>query len=320
MRRTVVAAIAAVCCAGAPVHARFPERTITLVVPYSAGGPADTIARPVAHHLSQTLGQQVVIENVTGAGGTLGTARVAKAAPDGYTLLIHNLGLAAAPQFFKALSYDTETSLAPIGLINSGPMVLVGRKTLAANSAADLWRLLKEEGLKINMAHAGLGANSHLCGILLNRALGVEVTFVPYKGTGPAMNDLLGGQVDLVCDQSTTAVPQIAGGMVKGFVVTSDQRLDSLPDLPTSREANLAAFGMGIWHGLYAPANTSADVIDRLNAALQLALADAAMLERFKQAGTAPFPLSERSPDSHRRRLKEEIERWAKVIGKTPGN
>jgi tripartite-type tricarboxylate transporter receptor subunit TctC len=293
----------------------FPDRPITLIVPYSAGGPADAIARPLALHMSKTLGQQIIIENVTGAGGTLGTQRLTRSAADGYTLLIHNLGLAAAPQFFRNLGYDTEASLAPIGLINSGPMVLVGRKSFGADNAEQLWRVIKKEGNNISMAHAGLGANSHLCGILLNRALGIDVTFVPYKGTGPAMNDLLGEQVDLVCDQSTTAVPQIVGGKVKAFVVTADERVSAIPNVPTSQEVQLPAFTIGIWHGLYAPAGTPPEIVLRLNRALQEALDDPTMIERFKQAGTKSFPTSARSPESHHRKFKEEIERWSKLIG-----
>jgi ribonuclease BN (tRNA processing enzyme) len=213
MKRVLFASLAVVAIAASDqASAEFPDRPITLIVPYSAGGPADTIARPLAQHMGDTLGQQIIIENVTGAGGTIGAQRAARAVPDGYTILLHNLGLPAAPRFFRNPGYDTETSLAPIGLVNNGPMVLVARKSFEANDAQQLWLTLKKEGDKISMAHAGLGANSHLCGILLNRALGINVTFVPYKGTGPAMNDILGGQVDLVCDQSTTAIPQIING------------------------------------------------------------------------------------------------------------
>jgi tripartite-type tricarboxylate transporter receptor subunit TctC len=211
----VATGIMAAAMAGTAFAEDFPSRPITLVVPYAAGGPADTIARLVAGRMGQTLGRQFVIENVAGAGGTIGAARVAKAAPDGYTLLIHNLGLPAAPAFFKNLPYDARHGFEPIGLINTGPMVLVSRKTLSPKTAQELWAYLRANAGAVVMAHAGAGANSHLCGLLLAQALGTKATFVPYKGSGPAMNDILADQVDLLCDQSTTAVPQVEGGKSK---------------------------------------------------------------------------------------------------------
>lgn len=293
--------------------ADYPQRPITLVVPYTAGGPADAIARLITAHMGGSLGQQFVIENVVGAGGTIGAGRVAKAAADGYTLLIHNLGLPAAPAFYKTLPYDTRSAFEPLGLVNTGPMVLVSKKGLAADTPRELWALLKSKPGALTMAHAGVGANSHLCGLLLSRALGTSLTFVAYRGSGPAMNDILAEQVDLLCDQSTTAVPQVEGGRIKGFVVTGDEPLETLPSVATVADAGLPSFKMTIWHGLYAPKGTPAAIVAILNDALQRALADPGTRERFRQVGTQAFPVEQRTPQAHGKQLISEIERWAGI-------
>ena len=309
---------------GLPAQAQtFPSRQITLVVPFAAGGPTDVIARLIGQSMGQTLGQQVVIENVAGAGGTAGAARVARAEPDGHTLLIHHLALAAAPALYHNLSYDTRTAFVPLGLVNTGPMVLAGRKQLVANTAAEVVAWLKDHAEKSTMAHAGVGSNSHLCAVLLTQSAQLKATFVAYRGTGPAMNDVVGGQVDMICDQSTTAVPQIQGGAIKGYAVTSPQRLDVLPNLPTAREMGLPGFEMTIWHGLYAPKGTPASVVAQLNGALAKALGDPAIQERFKAVGTTSFPQAEWTPADHGKRFLEEVERWGKLLkqaGVQPGN
>lgn len=299
----------------------YPTRIVTLVVPFAAGGPSDVIARLLANSMSQTLGQQVIIENVVGAGGTVGAARVARAAPDGYTLLIHHLALTAAPSLYNNLTYDTRTAFEPVGLVNTGPMVLVGRKSLDAKTAPELVAYFKAQGDKITIAHAGVGSNAHLCAILLTQAIGVKQVYVPYNGTGPAMNDLVTGQVDALCDQSTTAVPQIIGGNVKGYLVTSEQPLDVIKDVATAKSVGLPTFDMAIWHGLYVPKDTPRDIVLKLNAALGKALSEPLIIERFKAVGTTPFPGSEWSPEAHSKRFLAEIDRWStllKAAGVTP--
>jgi len=292
----------------------YPSRPITMIVPFAAGGPSDAIARLVGQSMTATLGQQVVIENIAGAGGTAGAARLAKAAPDGYTLLIHHVALAAGAALYSKLSYDTTTAFETVGLVNYGPMVVLTKKDYAAGTIAELLAKLKADGEKTTVAHAGVGSNSHLCALLLQKALGVKFTEVGYRGTGPAMNDLMGGQVDMLCDQSTTAVPQIQGKTVKGFAVTSSERLPVLNDLPTLQEAGLKGFEFIIWHGLYAPKGTPADVVAKLNAALQKALNDPTIQSRFADVGTAVFPAADRTPGAHMKRFEAEIATWKSVI------
>ncbi|MFC7395714.1 tripartite tricarboxylate transporter substrate-binding protein [Chelatococcus sp. GCM10030263] len=308
--------IAALALAAAPAQAQsYPTRSVTMIVPFAAGGPSDAIARLIGEAMGKTLGQQIVIENVAGAGGTTGAARAAKADPDGYTLLIHHVALAAGASLYPKLAYDTSTAFAPIGLVNGGPMVLMTKNDYPADDAAALIAKLKADGSKVTVAHAGVGSNSHLCTLLLQQALGVKFTQVAYRGTGPAMNDLMGGQVDLLCDQSTTAVPQVEGKTVKGFAVTSKDRLPVLKDLPTLQEAGLKDFDFTIWHGLYAPAGTPQDIVAALNKALQVALTDKNVLARFAEVGTQPFPESERSPAAHKTQFDKEIATWKRVIG-----
>lgn len=292
-------------------HAQsFPNKLITLVVPFSAGGPSDVIARLIAQPMSQSLGQQVIIENVVGAGGTVAAARVARAAPDGYTIMIHHLALTAAPSLYSNLTYDTRTAFSPLGLVNTGPMVLLGRKTLEAKTAPELIAYMKAQGPKLTMAHAGNGSNAHLCAVMLSKTLNIKPVYVPYSGTGPAMNDLLSGQVDVLCDQSTTSIPQIIGGGIKGYIVSSDKPLDVIKDVVTARDAGLPEFDMTIWHGLYAPAGLPPEIAAKLNDALRKALSDPMVVERFTAAGTTTFPSSEWTVTAHKARFEFEVDRW----------
>lgn len=289
----------------------FPSRPITLVVPFAAGGPSDAIARLVAQSMGTTLKQQVVIENVAGAGGTTGAARVAKAEPDGHTLLIHHVALPAGAALYKNLPYDTATAFEPVGLVNTGPMVLVSKKDYPAKNAKELFASLKTSGDKALIATAGVGSNSHICGILLGQSLGFKPSFVAYRGTGPAMNDIVAGQVDLLCDQSTTAVPQIEGGTVVAYAVTSKERLDALKNVPTAAESGLPAFDLTIWHGLYAPKGTPKERVTILHGALQKALDDPTIASRFAAVGTTTYPADERSTEAHQKRFLAEIGRIA---------
>ncbi len=287
------------------------------MVPYAAGGPSDVIARLLGQHMSQTLGQQVVIENVAGAGGTTGAARVAKAAPDGYTLLIHHVALAAGASLYQKLPYDTLTAFQPIGLVNTGPFVLTSKLAFEATDGKALLARLKAEGPKVNVAHAGIGSGSHLCGMMLTQALDTNFTYIAYRGTGPAMNDLVGGQVDVLCDQTTNAIPQINGGKVRAYAVTAPARIPQLPNLPTVQELGIAGFDVAVWHALYAPAGTPKPAVDKLHGALQSALADATIQARFGELGTVLFPADRRSPEALASHLKTEVARWGEAVRKS---
>jgi tripartite-type tricarboxylate transporter receptor subunit TctC len=291
----------------------YPSRPITLVVPYAAGGPSDSIARLVGKSMSETLGQQIIVENVAGAGGTTGAARVAKSAPDGHTLLIHHVALAAGASLYNSPGYDTLTAFEPIGLVNYGPFVLISKNAYAPETLADALADIRRSAGKLSVAHAGSGSGSHLCGIMLGQALGVTLNFVPYRGTAPALNDIVGGQVDLLCDQTTNAVPQISAKTVKAFAVTSLQPIPQLPGLPTVASA-VPGFDLSVWHAIYGPKGMPMDVTDKLNGALQKALADAEINKRFAELGTLLFPADQRSPATLRAKLDSEVKHWAGVV------
>jgi putative tricarboxylic transport membrane protein len=317
MRRLFAAAIlaATVAAFSGPVQAQdYPTRTITMVVPFTAGGPTDTVARLLAEAMQRDLGQQIVVENVQGAGGTIGAGRVAKAEPDGYTLLLHHIGMATSATLYRSLPYNPRDDFAPVGLVTAVPMTIVARADFPPKDAAELVSYLKENGDKVNYANAGIGAASHLCGMLIMRDVGTKLTTVPYKGTGPAMTDLMGGQVDIMCDQTTNTTNQIKAGKIKAYAVTAPQRLQVLPDLPTTQEAGLPGVQVTIWHGLYAPKGTPDAVVQRLTASLQKALQDQNVVQRFAELGTAPVSAEEATPDALGKMVNSEIDRWAPVI------
>ena len=291
----------------------YPERPITIVVPFSAGGPTDTVTRLVAEAMSKDLGQQIVVENVTGAGGTLGAGRVAKAAPDGYTLLLHHIGMATSAALYRKLAYKPLEAFEYIGLVTEVPMVIVGRKDLDPDDLKSLVDYLKANKDKVTYAHAGVGAASHLCGLLFMSKIGTALTTVPYKGTGPALTDLIGGQVDLLCDQTTNTTNQIKSGEIKAYATTSSERLAVLPDVPTAKEQGLD-IEVAVWHGLYAPKGTPKAIIDRLAASLQKALQNETVKSRFAALGTAPVPQDQAQPAALEAKLKGEIDRWRPVI------
>ncbi len=291
----------------------YPERPITIVVPFSAGGPTDTVTRLVADAMSKDLGQQIVVENVTGAGGTLGAGRVAKAAPDGYTLLLHHIGMATSATLYRKLAYKPLEAFEYVGLVTEVPMVIVGRKDLEPKDLKSLIEYVKANKDKVTYAHAGVGAASHLCGMLFMSKIDTPLTTVPYKGTGPALTDLIGGQVDLLCDQTTNTTNQIKSGEIKAYATTSGQRLAALPDVPTAKEQGLD-IEVAIWHGLYAPKGTPKAIVERLAASLQKALQDETVKNRFASLGTAPVPLDQAQPAALEAKLKGEIDRWRPVI------
>ena len=292
----------------------YPTRPITLVVPFAAGGPSDVIARLIGQSVSTSLGQQVVIENLAGAGGTTGAARVATAQPDGYTLLIHHLALAAGASLYNNLRYDTLRAFEPIGLVNYGPFVLTSKVDFPANDIAGALGYIRQNPDKVTMANAGVGSGPHLCNMLLQSALGVKITETAYRGTGPAMNDVVGGQVDLLCDQTTNAIPQIQGKRIKAFAVTSSERNKQLQDLPTMQEAGLDRFEIVQWHALFAPKGTPKPIIDKLSAALEKALNEGSIIDRFADLGTVPFPAGRRGPSETGAQLRNEVEKWGRVI------
>jgi tripartite-type tricarboxylate transporter receptor subunit TctC len=301
--------------ASAAAPAAYPKKTVVLVVPFSAGGPSDKIARDLAEALGKPLGQSVIVDNTAGAGGTLGTARVLRSTADGYTLLVHHIGLATAPALYKKLGYKTE-DLEFLGLINEAPSTLIGRPTLPAITFADLRKYIEDNKGKINLANAGIGSASHLCSLMLQTALKSDMVFVPYKGTGPAMNDLLGGQVDLMCEQATNSTPQIEAKKVKAFGVTSPQRMTvpALAEVPTLAEAGLPGFSFSVWHGLYAPRGTPPAVIEKINAALRVALKDPELIKRQEALGIKVTADSRVSPAGHKKFFESELARWSKTI------
>jgi tripartite-type tricarboxylate transporter receptor subunit TctC len=316
MRTKVTTAIAmALACVTA--RADFPDKPITLVVPFAAGGPSDKIARDLAEALRKPLGgQTVIVENVGGAGGTIGTAKVAKANPDGYTLLVHHIGMSTAPALYRKLSYKMPDDFEYLGLINEAPSTLIGSPTLPVSNFQELRKLIAERKEKINLANAGLGSASHLCGLMLQSALQTELTTVPYKGTAPAMTDLMGGQVDLMCEQATNAVLQIEGKKVKVFGVTSRARMSlaALANVPTLAESGLTNFSVSVWHGLYAPRGTPPAVVAKLNLALKAALKDPGLIKRQEALGISVVTDQRTEPAHHRKFVEAEMARWSAVI------
>lgn len=297
--------------------AEYPEKPITIVVPFAAGGPTDKVARDFAEALRKPLGGAViVIENVGGAGGTLGATKVSKANPDGYTLLLHHIGMATSPALYRNMQYKTLDDFEYLGLINEVPMTLIGKSTLPATSYADLSKWLTANKGKINLANAGLGSASHLCGLLFQQSVKIDMTTVPYKGTAPAMTDLLGGQVDIMCDQTTNTTSQIDSGKVKAFAVTTTKRLPSanLGKLPTLDESGLKGFNVTIWHGLYAPKGTPKAVTDKLNTALKAALKDAEFDKREEALGAVIVTDSRTNGAEHKKFVEAEINKWGPVI------
>lgn len=292
----------------------YPDRSITMVVPFAAGGPTDTVGRLVAERMSAELGQQIIVENVGGAGGTLGAGQVASAEADGYTILLHHIGMATSATLYRNLAYKPLEAFEYVGLVTEVPMTLVARKDFEPTDMASLITYVKANADTITMANAGIGAASHLCGMLFLQALEAPVVTVPYKGTGPAMTDLLGGQVDIMCDQSTNTTEQIKGGTIKGYAVTSPARLDIFPDLPTAAESGVPTMEIGIWHGIYTPKGTPAEVQEKLAVALQVALADPDLAAKFAELGTTPSSAADATPAALQAKLEGEIARWQPVI------
>jgi tripartite-type tricarboxylate transporter receptor subunit TctC len=307
-------AFAAAAPQAASAQAAYPAKPITLVVPAAAGGPTDTVARLLAESMSRTLGQTVIVENIGGAGGTIGMTRVAKAAPDGYLIAVWHVAQATAPALYDNLRYDVVNDFDHIGRITDVPMTLVSKTSVAAKDVKELIDWIRAEKGKVTYAHAGIGSASHLCTLVLMRDLKIEMVGVGYRGTGPAMNDLLGGQFDVMCDQTTNTTNQIKEGRIKGYAVTTKAKVSSLPDLPTLDSSAIPGFEATAWHAMWAPKGLPKDVTDKLVSALQAALKDPKVIERFADLGTEPVAQNLATPDALKSQITSEVKRWDAVI------
>ncbi|WP_027577901.1 tripartite tricarboxylate transporter substrate-binding protein [Bradyrhizobium sp. Ai1a-2] len=292
----------------------YPSRPITMIVPFSAGGPGDVIARILGSAMSATLKQSIVIENVVGAGGTLGTNRVAKAAPDGYTLLLMHVGQATAPSLYAKLPFDPVGDFAMIGLVTDVPMILVARPNFPAKDLKELVGRIRSDGDKITFGNVGLGSASQLCGLMFMSTTDTRLTSVYYKGGGPALNDVIAGHIDVYCDPATGPTPYIQSGTIKGYAITSKKRVATLPDVPTSAEAGVPGFDVTTWYALYAPRGTPKPVVDMLVGALQTALKDPPLVSRFAELSMTPVETERATPEALEAFLKAEIDKWARII------
>ena len=292
----------------------FPERAVKIVVPYAAGGSTDVLARVLAEAMSKNLKQPVVVENAGGAGGTIGMAKVVRAPKDGYTVLLHNMGIASAPALYKNLGFDVTRDLAPVAPAGDVPMILVRNKDFAPATVKTLIQYMKDHPGKVNFAHAGIGATSNLCAMLFVHTTGVKVTMVPYKGTGPALQDLVAGNVDLICDQPVATGPHIQSGYLKPYAVATDRRLAILPEVPTFKEAGLPDFKLSVWHGLYVPQGTPVPVIQRLNQAAAAAFSDPELSKRLSDMGVVVRAPDAMAPERLQAHTVAEVARWSKII------
>ncbi|HWL49953.1 MAG TPA: tripartite tricarboxylate transporter substrate-binding protein [Acidimicrobiia bacterium] len=292
----------------------YPDDAITIVVPFSAGGPTDTVTRLIADPMKKELGQDIVVKNVEGAGGTLAAGQVANDKPDGYSVLMHHIGMSTAPALYPDLAYDPLKDFKTVGLVTTVPMTIIAREDFEPNNIEELMTYVKDNADEVNLANAGVGAASHLCGLLIEKAVGVDLNEVPYDGTGPALEDLVGGQVDFMCDQTTNTTSQIKAGKVKAYAVTTPERLEALPDLQTTTEAGLTDIEVGVWHGLYVPADTPDAVVKKLTDAVATALEDQTVIDKMADLGTAPATEDEVTPDGHTALLEEQIKLWGPII------
>jgi len=314
MARTLVLVLLSILAPALVWAQAYPAKVVTIIVPFSAGGPTDTVTRLVGQAMGKALGGTIIVENVAGAGGTIGPSRASKASPDGHTLLLHHIGMATTMTLYRKPGYHSLDDFEPIGLVTEVPMTLVAKKEFPARDLKELIAHVKKNKDRVAYANAGIGAASHLCGMLFMSAIQTDLTTVPYKGTGPAMNDLLGGQVDFMCDQTTNTTSQIKAGKIKVYGVTTRKRVPTLPDVPTMHEAGLPEFEVSIWHGLYAPKGTPKPVVDKLSAALQSALNDPMVKQRFAELGTEPVSQDRATPPALRAHLRSEIDKWAPII------
>lgn len=309
-----VLAISSLAAVSSFAQAAWPAKPITLVVPFNAGGPTDTVARSIAAAMTKSMGQTVLVENKNGAGGTIGAGFVKNAQPDGYTFLLHHNGMATAPSLYRKLPYNPLTDFEYITQVADVPMTLIARKDFPAKNTAEMIAYVKANAKKINLANAGLGAVSHLCGMMFQQAIGTDLTTVPFTGTAPALQAMLGGQVDLLCDQTTQTIPQIKADKVKLYGVTTANRIKALPDTPTLAEGGLKGFEMMVWHGVYAPKGTPKAITDKMNASVRAALKDPDVIKRFSDLGVEFVPESKLTSDGLLSWLKLETARYSVAI------
>ena len=312
----LVAAAAAATFGAAAQEYPSKDKTVTIVVPFAAGGPTDRVARDLAEALRKPLGANVVVDNTAGAGSSIGAARVARAAPDGYTLLLNHIGMSTMPALYRKLAFSVPNDFEYLGMVNDVPMTLIARPTMAANNYKELSAWLAQNKGKINLGNAGLGSASHLCGLMFQSAVQIDMTPVPYKGTAPAITDLIGGQIDLLCDQTTNTSGQIEAKKVKAYAVTTQKRLTTplLKDLPTLAESGLKNFEVTIWHGLYGPKGTPPDVAKKINDALKVALKDPDFIKKQEGLGAVVVTDKRVEPAEHKKFVVAEIDKWTAVI------
>jgi tripartite-type tricarboxylate transporter receptor subunit TctC len=317
MLARIAAALAAIAL-GVPaaLAQNYPTKPITLLVPFAAGGPTDTVARSLAQSMGKAIGQTIVVENAPGAGGTIAPTKLKNATPDGYTLLIAHIGMSTAPSLYRSLPFKPIEDFEHIGQVVDVPMTFIARKDLPPNDFKALVDYVKANKEKVTLANAGVGAASHLCGLLFMSAIQADLTTVPYKGTAPAINDLLGGQVDILCDQTTNTTSYIKSGRIKAYAVTSKTRVESLKELPPAAEAGLPGFEVTVWHGVYAPKGTPKPVVDKLVAALQAGIADAGFVQKMHDLGSVVVSKDKATPEGLRTHLKAEIDKWTPIIRK----
>ncbi len=313
MFRTLIAASLALA-VGTASAANFPTRAITLIVPFSAGGPTDVVARQLAMAMSKDLGQTVIVDNRPSSGGIVGSDTVVRAKPDGYTLLIHNIGMSTLSALSPDLKFDPLKDFSYIGEVVDVPMTLIGKNGLPPKDFHELTSYLHDHQKTVNLSNAGIGTASHLCGLLLMTQLNLALTSIPYKGAAPAMTDLQGGQVDLLCDQVTTTLQPILSHRVKAYGSTTTARLTALPELPTLAEQGLKDFEVTVWHGVYAPRNTPVPVVARLVKALQSALADPGFRDSMGKLGAVPVDAERATPEGLARRLQSQVATWSPLI------
>ncbi len=313
--KTWTAALAALALAATAANALdFPQRAVTLVVPFAAGGPVDVVARILAEPMRRSLGQAVVVDNTTGAGGSLGVGRVARAAPDGYTLSIGHWSTHVVNGAVYPLNYDLLKDLEPVAMVGGNPMIIVSKPMLPASNLKELVAWVKARPDAVNVGTAGAGSSTHIAGVYFQNEVGAKLAFIPYKGTGPAMQDLLGGQIDMMVDQLSNSLPQVRGGKIKGYAITAKERSGAAPEIPTVDEAGLPGLHIAIWYGLWAPRGTPKEAISRLNAAVVAALADGPTREKLAALGMEIVPRERQTPEALGAHQKAEIEKWWPLI------
>jgi tripartite-type tricarboxylate transporter receptor subunit TctC len=312
--RVTIVGLLTLACLGTPAAAQYPNKPITIIVPFAAGGPTDVVTRLIAEHMARTLGQTIVVENIGGAGGTIGMTRAAQAQPDGYTIAVGNMGTqSAAPALYPALKYDPAKSFAQVGIVNYTPQAIVAKKTTAAKNLKELLEYLKANSTKLTYGHAGVGSISHVSGLLFNSKFGFQPTLVPYRGTGPALQDLVAGQIDYMVDQSLNVIPQIKAGTIKAYAVAAPARLDSLPDVPTTKESGVD-FIFSAWNAMVAPKDTPKEIVDKLADALSKALDDPNVKARYAELGSTGPERADRGPVGLQKLVESEVARITPVI------